>query len=266
MIKGQPNNKVSPIKDVEKPLANPGDSTARKLESIVNEDFVSYYFLAVIPILFAIIEWITHWTNAGNQRWLFTIAAAIFTAFSAFKIYGLIKTAKNYKQGLEGERSVGQGLEALRTSGAQVFHDIPADGFNIDHVVIDATGIYVVETKSLAKIPKQPTKLQFDGTDIKLSGQTLERNPVTQVVACSSSVKELIFKSTGKNYPVKPVVLFPGWYVTSVDEGNKGETWVLNPKAFPKFLANRPTILADDEIHMLSMHLSIYVREKLKAA
>jgi len=110
------------------------------------------------------------------------------------------------------------------------------------------------------------TAMWPQGTDIKLNGQPLERDPVSQVVACFAEIKQLIKKGTGKNYAVKPVVLFPGWYVASVDEGNKGETWALNPKAFPKFIERRPTILADDEIHLLSMHLSIYVRENLKAA
>ena len=168
MFKGKDANKVSPIKESEKPLANPGDSTARELADITNDQYTFYYLLAIIPINFAFLEWLTYWTNIGNQRWIFTATAAVFTSFSAYKIYGLVKSAKKYKQGLEAERSVGQGLEELRSSGAQVFHDIPADGFNIDHVVIDRTGIYVIETKSLGKIPEHSTKLQFDGKDIKI--------------------------------------------------------------------------------------------------
>ena len=35
---------------------------------------------------------------------------------------------------------VGQFLERLRASGGQVLHDIPVDGFNLDHVGISLTG------------------------------------------------------------------------------------------------------------------------------
>ena len=62
MITGKDSNKVSPIKDEEKPLANPGDSTARELENLTNDKFTEYYLLAVIPIAFAFLEWVTHWT------------------------------------------------------------------------------------------------------------------------------------------------------------------------------------------------------------
>lgn len=238
MIKGKPISKVSPIKDSEKPLANPGDSTARELEVMTNDQFTKYYFLAIFPIAFAVMEWLSHWTFAGNQRWTFTALAAIASCFSAYKIYELVKKAKNYIQGLEAEKNVGQRLEELRSTGAQVFHDIPADGFNIDHVVISQTGIYAVETKSLSKIPNDQSKLLFNGENITLNGQPLDRDPVAKAKACSATIKELLNTSIGKNYPVKPVVLFPGWYVMPAGKGNKGEAWVLNPKAFPNLLEN----------------------------
>ena len=192
MIKGKPISKVSPIKDSEKPLANPGDSTARELEVITNDQFTKYYILAVFPIAFAVMEWLSYWTNTGNQRWTFTVLAVIASCFSACKIYGLVKKAKNYKQGLEAEKNVGQRLEELRSTGAQVFHDIPADGFNIDHIVISQTGIYTIETKSLSKIPKDQSTLLFNGVNITLNGQPLDRDPVAQATACSATIKELL--------------------------------------------------------------------------
>ena len=38
--------------------------------------------------------------------------------------------------------------------GAYVFHDVPADNFNIDHVVVSGQGIFAVETKGFTK-PKR---------------------------------------------------------------------------------------------------------------
>ena len=43
--------------------------------------------------------------------------------------------------------------------------------------------------------------------------------------------------TTGKSFAVKPVVLYPGWFVEQ-RPGSKRDVWVLNEKAFPKFLAN----------------------------
>jgi hypothetical protein len=38
--------------------------------------------------------------------------------------------------GREGELIVAESLEKLRALGAHAFHDIPAAGFNLDHVLL----------------------------------------------------------------------------------------------------------------------------------
>jgi hypothetical protein len=60
----------------------------------------------------------------------------------------LRKRIKELRLGRDGEKIVAEQLECLRESGAQVFHDVPGDGFNLDHVVISNHGIYAIETKT----------------------------------------------------------------------------------------------------------------------
>lgn len=50
-------------------------------------------------------------------------------------------------------RAVVEFLYGLREQGYKVLHDIPADEFNLDHVVVAPYGVYLIETKtkSLAK-------------------------------------------------------------------------------------------------------------------
>jgi hypothetical protein len=50
--------------------------------------------------------------------------------------------------GRDGERVVGQFLEDLREDWARVFHDVPGDRFNLDHVVLSLNGFFVIETKT----------------------------------------------------------------------------------------------------------------------
>lgn len=40
---------------------------------------------------------------------------------------------------------------AACVAGVRFFHDVPADGFNLDHVVISPRWIYVIETKTISK-------------------------------------------------------------------------------------------------------------------
>jgi hypothetical protein len=55
---------------------------------------------------------------------------------SAYKVHKLRPKIHALKPGRDGEKVVGQALEELRTGGAILLHDITANGFNVDHVVI----------------------------------------------------------------------------------------------------------------------------------
>jgi hypothetical protein len=53
--------------------------------------------------------------------------------------------------GRDGEREVAEYLDNLTRRGNYVFHDIPANGFNIDHIVVSTHGIFTLETKAYSK-------------------------------------------------------------------------------------------------------------------
>jgi hypothetical protein len=55
---------------------------------------------------------------------------------------------RTLRQGIEGEKAVGQFLERLREQRYQVFHDLVGDGFNVDHVLIGPAGVFTIETKT----------------------------------------------------------------------------------------------------------------------
>ncbi|MDA0867620.1 MAG: hypothetical protein O2890_14705, partial [Cyanobacteria bacterium] len=79
-----------------------------------------------------------------------------------------------------------------------------------------------------------------------------------------SFIRSALQEITGKAWPVKSVVVFPGWYVESRSGANQGNLWVLNPKALPSFLKNSPTCLSGDEVRLLSSQVSKYLRTPVK--
>lgn len=163
------------------------------------------------------------------------------------------------KQGRDGERVVGQFLESLRESGCHVFHDIVGDSFNVDHVVISNKGIYVIETKTYSKPASGNATINYDGQKILVNGKSTYRDIPVQAKAATSYIKKILNDSTGKEYDPFPVVLFPGWFVEG--SGNKkGKLWVLEPKAFRKFLDAQAVKLSPEDVKLASYHLSRHIR------
>ena len=113
---------------------------------------------------------------------LFSALAVAAIAVMVFQVLRLRREAKSIRLGRDGERLVGQFLEELRADGANIFHDVPGDGFNLDHVVISDRGIFVVETKTHSK-PIPDAKVTFAGDELLVAGCKPDRDPIKQVRA-----------------------------------------------------------------------------------
>ena len=169
-----------------------------------------------------------------------------------------MKQIRELRLGRTGERAVGQYLEEqLRPAGFQVLHDIPGEGFNLDHVVVGPTGVFCIETKTRSKPVKGIHAVQYDGEKVTVNGFPPERDPIIQAKAEAHWLHELLESSTGKKFPVQPIVAFPGWFVEKMPE--RAEVWVLNEKVVPTFIQNAKTVIAPADVSLITFHLKRFV-------
>lgn len=183
---------------------------------------------------------------------------------ATFKLYQLRQRLLRLRMASDGEKVVGQFLEELRSRGHRVFHDVVGDGFNVDHVVISDRGIFTIETKTYRKPATGKPEIRFDGQTILLNGHPTQADIIGQVRAQAAWSRRVLQESTGKDYPVKPVVLFPGWFIQQVGESLRSGIWVLNPKALPTFLEHEPVQLNPEDVKLAAYHLSRYIRAQYR--
>ena len=188
-----------------------------------------------------------------------TFFAVLFAGYVAFRTWRRWPKLKALRLGLDGERAVGQFLESLRTKGYKVFHDIPGNNFNIDHVLIGPAGVFAIETKTYSKPLRGSPKVVCEGARLLVDGFAPDRDPVIQSKAQASWLRELLAQSTGKAFPVRPVIVFPGWFVEQ-DRASRREFWVLEPKALESFLDHEPATLLAEDVTLAAFHLSRYIR------
>lgn len=246
----------SPIKD--KPLRHPGQSLEEERRLLIGDTVESPLLMALVFVILALLEWWRYWQNMKPSPELFTIAAVVFVLWAAWRVWRVRKRLRALSQGIEGEKAVGQFLERLRVAGYDVFHDIVASGFNIDHVLIGPAGIFSVETKTWSKPARGDARIQFDGDRLLVNGHPPDRDPVIQAKAQANWLRNLLAESTGRKLDVHPVVLFPGWFIES-HKGDRG-IWVLEPKALPSFLSNSPHRVEPSDVKLASFHLSRFIR------
>jgi Nuclease-related domain len=249
----------SPIK--ARPLRVPGQSLDEQIEMLLNDKVTGYALFPIFLWVMAGNDWLLQAIHASRSPLTYVLAALVVTPWSIVRLIQLKRELNNRRQGRDGERAVAEVLERLRESGARVFHDIPGDNFNIDHVIIARQGVFAVETKTWSKTGGDARIRVRDGYLLK-NGHAVEDNPMDQATAAAHWLGRLIEASIGKPLPVKGVVLFPGWFIEPLDDETKKRVWVLEPKALSSFLEHEPIKLAESDVSLATFHLSRYVRAK----
>jgi hypothetical protein len=250
----------SPLR--ERPLRAPGQSIQDEIDRIWIDEVFQRLSVAIVAVGFAIIAWV-HWvTKSPPNPWLYTALALVVLAYTLLRLRAVGVHLRQLRQGQEGERAVAEVLDSLRTKGAAVFHDVIGKGFNVDHVVLSRTGIYVIETKTVSKRPGATVTVH--GGAIQVDGRPLDRDPIRQARAVADWVRSTLTASTGRTFPVRAVVLFPGWYVEPMKGQYPPDIWVLNPKAFPAFVESQPVQISEPDLNLAAFHMARYIKSAVQ--
>ena len=131
---------------------------------------------------------------------------------------------------------MGQELNQLLRDGYDVYHDFPAEKFNIDHIIIGAAGVYAVETKARRKPStgdgKSDAKVVYDGQRLHFP-DWMETKPLEQARRNAQWLSRWLSSAVGDTVHVQPVIALPGWYV---ERQSANGFPVINPKNFRSIL------------------------------
>jgi len=249
--------KKSPLKD--KPLRTPGQSLDDEIQRVMGEGVLSYLVFPVMVIGFTAWSWLLWYQIILiHNPTLMTIIAIAISVYCFFKMLKVRKRIRALRLGRDGEKAVGQTLDSLRKKGYRIFHDLLGGGFNLDHVIVNEHGIFSIETKTYSKPKKGQCKIIYSEKGLSIDGCKPDKKILMQVAAQKKWLEQQIAKLTGIKLTVKPVIVFPGWYIENRDKRNN--VWVLEPKALPAYISNEPKILTEENVRLISNHISSYIR------
>lgn len=223
-----------------------GFSRQRRLEELQLEIALSFGFGLVAPLWFY-----SMWLSLEN--WHPAAATPFMAGFYAAGGVGsflflLMRTLNNYRslkevrEGLDGELATGQELDRLMRHGCRIFHDVPAQDSNIDHVVVGPTGVMAVETRARIRTDRgrgaEDATVNFDGHQLRYPDQA-ENGDLKIAGNHARWLCSWLREATGQDVPVRAVLALPGWFV---DRRGEGSVAVVNPKEAAK-LVQGPVVL-----------------------
>lgn len=226
-----------------------GESLRAKIEDLNAKLNEALFMVAFIPSIFSIsiISWVLALRKNIDTIFIF-IGITTFigvTGYYVTKIIKLLSDRRDLRLGLDGELAVAEELNKLMLDGYHVYHDFPAEKFNIDHILIGRGGIFAVETKARSKRKKKrgttTYEVTYDGNKLSFPGG-YDIDSLTQAKSQGKWLEKWLTSAVGERVGVEPVVTLPGWYV----KRTKPEGFsVLNPKEIRGYVASKKSLLSE---------------------
>ena len=250
----------SPLK--AKPLRNAGQSVQDEIDHLYDDVLTDH--LVLLFAVFAV--WamaLVTWLFPTPPFTFFVLMSMVFVGMLVWSVPKVVKARRKIRRlrlGRDGERAVAECLDLVRHDGAWVIHDLPGSGFNVDHVVIGTQGVFAIETKTWSKPTSGDPRIQFDGSNLVVAGTRPSRDPVVQARAQASWVAKTLEELTGRRYPVRPVVVFPGWFIERAPNPSARDVWVLEPKELRGWLAREPHMIPPKDVALIHSRLKLVAR------
>jgi len=217
-------------------LRAPGQSLLAEIDTLNREIgiYAVYLFLGPLVVYSAYISFLYFAQKPLTLPGLglLGVTGAAMVGTSLVKLGKFLPQRRRKRLGYDGEVAVGQELNQLLRQGYHVFHDFPADNFNIDHVVVGPKGVFAVETKARSK-PNGKNRLQ-DAT-VEYNGRLLyfpqgtDTGAVEQAERQAKWLSSWIGSAIGEPVAVRAIVALPGWFVKRTSAAGIS---VVNPKQF----------------------------------
>ena len=232
-------------------LRTPGQSILTELNHL-NQELLIYFVFLIFTSIYTYAVYLSYLYFAKkpfnfNELALFSLFPFFLILFSLFKMSKYKAQRKRLRLGYDGEVAVGHDLSQLYRDGYLVYHDFPADSFNIDHIVIGSKGIFAVHTK----VPSKPTtKNRLEDATVEYNGRVLQfpkgrdLDTIEQTNRQADWLATWLSDAVGEPVVVRGIVALPGWYVkrTSADG-----IPVVNPKQFASlFEYIQPRMLSEE--------------------
>ncbi len=207
-------------------LRIPSGSLLRQLDTL-NEQ-INLYLIGVIALPLLIYSTLVSFsyfmaaTPSGLVLWISTLTGTAIIACFVLALGRLLNRRQRIRLDYEGELAVGQELNRLMHAGYRIYHDFPADTYNIDHIVVGSKGVFAVETwtdsKGAARNNNPEPTVAYDGRMLTY-GDKSDFETIEQAEQQADWLSKWLGATTGEPIAVRAIVALPGWVVkrTSAD-------------------------------------------------
>ena len=160
-----------------------------------------------------------------------------------------MRDRRNLRRDYDGRVAVVRALSSLSPEGHRVYHDVPAEGFSIDHVLVGKKGVFALATITRPRPAGtggvEQATLAYNG-HVLFFPRTTDDHTVARAEKQAEWLSEWLGRATGEKVAVRAVVAAPGWFIKRTTPAGIP---VVNPKQIASLFEHiTPRPLSDAQI------------------
>lgn len=252
-----------------KNLLRPAGYSLQKEIERLEDQFQDRFFDAIAaPLMFVLTCAVAPRPSDTSTMFWWTTIVVPLTAYELWALPRLINTLEKLRPlrlGLEGEQAVAAELNLLMLKGCRVYHDVPINYGNVDHVVISKSGVYAINTKSHGRLKSHESKggeakrVNIDHTNGTMQFPDRTIKIPDQVAVEADSLAKLLTSSVGIPVDVEAMLALPGWYIAN--RKGRGKVYVLNPENASQFFVKNESKLTEKLQNQIAHQLDQLCRD-----
>lgn len=232
-------------------LRQAGQSLREKLDALTGDKLLPAILIPGLFWVVCAIDWLQkHFARPSADPRFWALTAFGATVYGGIQVFRLRPRLRHLRRGEMGERRVGEILDRMRAHHFIPVHDLVGEGFNIDHVLVGPSGIYLIETK---------TRRGFGVIDYRnerdlIVGKINENCSLAQARRLARLLHDQLRDHLHAGYWVKPLLVFVGDWKVKRGPGDFIVD-VLAVNQLPGYFERQQPELTAAEIAQIASHL-----------
>ncbi|HSH13870.1 MAG TPA: nuclease-related domain-containing protein, partial [Desulfurivibrionaceae bacterium] len=206
----------------DKLLSGPGDSQREKIAQLNEKIAGAVIWWVAIPVAATGAIMAPRLTGVepltGPDLFALPGLALALLLFPTIAMVRYCRERQAHQHKLDAELTVGREINLLLREGFYIFHDVPEDSGNVNHVVVGLSGIFAVETVG-RPVPDLgrgivDAKVIYDGENLFFPPKNLrESEAVKQSRRQAIAMERWLGDALGWSVQVRSALALPGWFV-----------------------------------------------------
>lgn len=186
-----------------------GQSLRDEYDRFFDERLVASFVVVIAFWMVCLVAWIQKFAGHNPDPRFWTLLSLFVTAYGGFEVFRLRPQLRRLRERRRGDHRVTRLLERLRRKGFVALHDLAANEFRIDHIIVGPPGVYAIESKSWNAFGSGTIDCQGDN-ELLLSGRVRDGRALHQAREAAHAAQLILKDELQERRPVKGLLVFAG--------------------------------------------------------